>query len=126
MSGNVYDWTSTIWGETLQQTDYPYPYDAEDGRENDQEGSARRVVRGGSWGLNQDLARGASRNLDRPTVRNGDFGFRVVRRPTPQIVPFPFGLMNAPQGDGSLARQILGQGQSGCFQFMLIGSIECL
>jgi len=39
------------------------------------------VLRGGSWSLNQDLARAAVRGSLDPGYRNDDFGFRVVLRP---------------------------------------------
>ncbi|MBK9051888.1 MAG: SUMF1/EgtB/PvdO family nonheme iron enzyme [Chloroflexi bacterium] len=49
LSGNVWEWTTTIWGENLQNPTFTYPYNATDGREDWDEGTARRVVRGGSW-----------------------------------------------------------------------------
>ncbi|MCP5037471.1 MAG: formylglycine-generating enzyme family protein, partial [Rhodobacteraceae bacterium] len=49
LSGNVWEWTSTIWGSDLQTPEFPYPYRTDDGREDDQNGDVRRVVRGGSW-----------------------------------------------------------------------------
>jgi formylglycine-generating enzyme required for sulfatase activity len=56
LSGNVYTWTSSIY--------QPYPYRANDGREDVNRGEPR-VVRGGSWSLDQNLAR-ASFGLNLP------------------------------------------------------------
>ena len=81
LSGNVYEWTRTIWGTDINKPDFPYPYNATDGRDDQADGTSRRVVRGGSWGSYQYHARAASRNYDLPSVRNVGSGFRVVRRP---------------------------------------------
>jgi len=83
LSGNVWEWTSTIWGKELSASDYPYPYDAEDGREDPEDGESRRVVRGGSWLNDLNPARAAYRYYSRPPVRHNGYGFRlvVVRRP---------------------------------------------
>jgi len=78
MSGNVWEWTSTIWGESLQEPEFAYPYDAADGREDPERTNVRRVLRGGSWRSNQDLARAAFRFNLHPSVRDSDLGFRVV------------------------------------------------
>ncbi|MDZ4764130.1 MAG: SUMF1/EgtB/PvdO family nonheme iron enzyme, partial [Chloroflexota bacterium] len=45
LSGNVLEWVSTIY----DQDRYPYPYRADDGREDIQDANNARVVRGGSW-----------------------------------------------------------------------------
>jgi formylglycine-generating enzyme required for sulfatase activity len=76
LSGNVWEWT------TSQYQDYPYK--KEDGREEREDGEARRVVRGGSWGLNQVNARSAYRGDDVPNYRSSLGGFRVVVRPPSQ------------------------------------------
>ncbi len=72
MSGNVWEWTSSIYAD--------YPYDTADGREDAGATSERRGLRGGSWGHFQYAARVAFRYyyLD-PSLRSFDFGFRVVR-----------------------------------------------
>lgn len=81
LSGNVWEWTHTIWGTDFSKPDYPYPYNASDGRENPADGISRRVVRGCSWFDDQDYARTAYRLDYYPSVRNDDIGFRLVRRP---------------------------------------------
>ncbi len=74
MSGNVREWTNTVYRD--------YPYSATDGRESVSGEGASRVVRGGSWGNTQDDARAAYRNGSIPLSRNSYVGFRVVRPPS--------------------------------------------
>ena len=57
-----------------------------------------RVLRGGSWNNNQNNARAAYRNNNHPNNRNNNVGFRVVCRPTTQVVPFLQGLRTQGQG----------------------------
>jgi formylglycine-generating enzyme required for sulfatase activity len=73
LSGNVWDWTSTLYN----QEQFPYPYRADDGREDPRAGS-RRVARGGSWPDGQGLARAAYRSYSTPNSRYSHLGFRVV------------------------------------------------
>ena len=74
MSGNVWQWTRSIFKG--------YPYQPVDGRENLEDTSSSRVVRGGSWAFDPYHARVASRNGFRPVFRINGIGFRVVvRRP---------------------------------------------
>ncbi|MEN8691715.1 MAG: SUMF1/EgtB/PvdO family nonheme iron enzyme, partial [Desulfobacterales bacterium] len=50
MAGNVWEWTSSLWGEDWDKPEYRYPYDFIEGRENLKAGDdALRVLRGGSW-----------------------------------------------------------------------------
>lgn len=75
MSGNVWEWCWDRFG--------PYASD----RVTDPRGASAptgpggyRVVRGGGWIHAARYARVAGRNFDWPDVRNGNIGFRTVRR----------------------------------------------
>lgn len=71
MAGNVWEWVSSLYK--------PYPYDANDGRE-DMSSSGGRVLRGGSWINDFDYgARSAYRNEFLPDFFNGFVGFRCAR-----------------------------------------------
>ncbi|MCL4870524.1 MAG: SUMF1/EgtB/PvdO family nonheme iron enzyme [Anaerolineae bacterium] len=84
LSGNVWEWTSTLWGDKLPQPTYAYPYNRDDGREDPQDGTSRRVVRGGSWFGVRIGARAACRGRYPPDNRGNARGARVVRRsPSP-------------------------------------------
>jgi len=84
-SGNVWEWTTSLWGKRLQTPDYLYPYDAADGRECREEANLRRVMRGGSWKDYGGFARTTARNGGHPDHRLNDYGFRIVaRRPLSQ------------------------------------------
>jgi formylglycine-generating enzyme required for sulfatase activity len=71
MSGNVWEWCRTKW-----QNSYA---DYQD--DNDLEGDAARVLRGGAFSSDQSNARCAFRNWDDPSIRSDDIGFRVVVSP---------------------------------------------
>lgn len=74
MSGNVREWTSSLYAA--------YPYDAGDGRETDDEitASQQRVLRGGAWNTDDpaDL-RTASRLASDPASADSSTGLRCVR-----------------------------------------------
>lgn len=82
MLGNVQEWTSTLWGADSRKSDFPYPYQADDGREDPEDDTrllgAFRVHRGGSYrtkeGEVQCSSRGASSSLSKIKWR----GFRVL------------------------------------------------
>ncbi len=69
MAGNVLEWTSSLYE--------PYPYQAEDGRE-DPDDSGNRVVRGGSRGDDPARARSAYRDYLGPSYWDLEWGFRCV------------------------------------------------
>ncbi|MCA1899879.1 MAG: SUMF1/EgtB/PvdO family nonheme iron enzyme [Chloroflexi bacterium] len=68
MSGNVWEWTSSLYK--------PYPYKAEDGRE-DEKNAGPGVLRGGSWYDVADSVRAANRLSYAPVV-NLNVGFRCA------------------------------------------------
>ncbi|NPA93215.1 MAG: formylglycine-generating enzyme family protein, partial [Chloroflexi bacterium] len=79
MSGNVWEWTRSLWGEDWIKPDYGYPYDPADGREDlDAPPSVHRVLRGGSFVNNLRGARAAVRLRNAPLNRNWNRGIRVV------------------------------------------------
>lgn len=69
MHGNVAEWTRSAYR--------PYPYVADDGR-NEVKSNENRVVRGGSWYDRPAKATSAYRNSYRPYQGVFDVGFRVV------------------------------------------------
>lgn len=72
MSGNVWEWTSTI----IQ----PYPYDADDGREN-QDLYKERVWRGGPWSNGYWWVRSSVRYRSIPSYWFVNLGFRCAASP---------------------------------------------
>jgi formylglycine-generating enzyme required for sulfatase activity len=70
MAGNVWEWTASL--------DRPYPYAADDGRE-DPRAPGRRILRGGCYANPHSFARCACRFRLLPSVRNSFMGFRLAR-----------------------------------------------
>lgn len=74
MAGNVWEWTNSLYED--------YPYDANDGRDDDTGDSTdvRRVLRGGSFFNSTLNLRSAYRLGGGPNFEYGnDFGFRCIR-----------------------------------------------
>jgi formylglycine-generating enzyme required for sulfatase activity len=80
LSGNVWEWTRSVWGPEIEKPEFGYPYVANDGREN-LESPARRVLRGGAFYDEPWLVRCAVRLRYEPAARVVDSGFRVVVSP---------------------------------------------
>ena len=72
IAGNVWEWTSSLY--------QAYPYDAKDGRE-DLNASDIRVLRGGTWYVNDIYVRSAFRFWGSPSFANYYIGFRCARSP---------------------------------------------
>ena len=72
LSGNVWEWTASLYRG--------YPYVAGDGREDPAAGG-RRVLRGGSFGSGQYFVRCAYRYYFVPDYRSYYYGFRIVLSP---------------------------------------------
>lgn len=79
MSGNVWEWTRSLWGTDWQKPDFVYPYKPQDGREDLAAPQiVLRVLRGGAFHLYERLVRCAIRYGNNPVIRYGYLGFRVV------------------------------------------------
>jgi len=89
MSGNVWEWMSTVYGIDDGDHNYSeggerrfiYPYSATDGREQDNQDTAFvRAVRGGSWNyFNISLLRASYRDGESPNHTFNNIGFRCAR-----------------------------------------------
>ena len=73
MVGNVREWCATKWVDSYRGY--------EQAEDNDPEGDARRVLRGGVFFINDSGVRCARRLRDSPVSCSSDIGFRVVASP---------------------------------------------
>jgi formylglycine-generating enzyme required for sulfatase activity len=79
MTGNVWEWMRSLWGEDFKSQARVYPYDSSDGRENlKAPAQVLRVLRGGSFFNGSWDARCAFRYWFEPGFRSVNIGFRVV------------------------------------------------
>lgn len=79
MIGNVWEWTSTLWGPNWQESDFAYPYTSDDGREDGQaDSSVYRIFRGGSFSDELIQLRCSARRWYAPEHADKNRGFRVV------------------------------------------------
>ena len=83
MSGNVWEWTRSLWGENWEKPDFKYPYDPKDKQREDPKAGidVLRVLRGGSFFNFARLVRCANRFRSNPDRGNRNIGFRVVLSP---------------------------------------------
>jgi formylglycine-generating enzyme required for sulfatase activity len=73
MSGNVWEWTSTIYS-------FAYPYNPNDGRENPGDVNSKRTLRGGSWNWIAADSRTTARDDYAGQSSASDwYGFRCAR-----------------------------------------------
>ncbi len=80
MVGNLWEWTSTIYAPN----EYPYPYQADDGREDSADLTSPRVIRGGSWSNGDVWMRASVRKGKHPSADwYGYVGFRCARDGSP-------------------------------------------
>ncbi|QFY63725.1 formylglycine-generating enzyme family protein (plasmid) [Rhizobium grahamii] len=78
MTGQVWEWCTTLWGEDMATPSFRYPY-GDDGREADDAGPAvRRVLRGGCFSSNKMKACCTYRGSLEPDGFWRGNGFRVV------------------------------------------------
>jgi formylglycine-generating enzyme required for sulfatase activity/class 3 adenylate cyclase len=89
LCGNVVEWTLSLWGVSFDEAEYyRYPYNADDGREDEVASSDRqRVARGGSWHNSRFDARAANRDYLTPDYRDLSRGCRVCAPLTPLRIP---------------------------------------
>ena len=82
MSGNVWEWTRSLWGKG-DNPDFKFPYDPKDLRREDLKAArdVLRAVRGGSWGHYQRNCRAAHRSWFDPADFYYSVGFRVALSP---------------------------------------------
>ncbi len=80
MSGNVWEWTRSLWGMTPITTDFPYPYETSEAREDEYASDQLlRIVKGGAFHYGRGSIRAAFRGRERTDDLSPNFGFRVVR-----------------------------------------------
>ncbi|MBI1879105.1 MAG: formylglycine-generating enzyme family protein [Chloroflexi bacterium] len=79
MIGNVWEWTSTLWGPKWWESKFPYPYQPDDGREDlTATSTSHRLFRGGCFDEEIAQLRCSTRRWFAPDHQDKRCGFRVV------------------------------------------------
>ena len=82
MGGNIWEWTTTLWGSNRDKATFVYPYRSQDGRQDLNAGEEHyRIIRGGSYKDDRQGVRAACRDLDPPHYALSNLGFRVFLAP---------------------------------------------
>lgn len=82
MSGNVWEWTSSRWGNNADSPDFTYAqWPEQQAQRNQLDPMEFRIIRGGSWYYGSDFLRCAVRNGVHPHDRLSLLGFRIVNCP---------------------------------------------
>jgi iron(II)-dependent oxidoreductase len=83
MAGQVWEWTTTLWGDDMAVPQFKYPY-ADDGRENSAAGPGiRRVLRGGCFSSTRAKACCTYRGSLEPNGFWRGNGFRIAVSKSP-------------------------------------------
>jgi serine/threonine-protein kinase len=84
MVGNVWEWTSTNWGRKSDVSEFAYPYNELDGREDiNADDTVYRILRGGAYDRYKEYIRATYRRFLLPNSKKNILGFRVVQDITP-------------------------------------------
>ena len=75
---DCYDMNGNVWEWMRNKSFPPFPYPIDDLSWEEVEGSGSRVLRGGSFGLDNRDVRCAFRDSGNPSLRDYYFGFRLV------------------------------------------------
>ncbi len=80
VAGNVWEWTSSLWGKERDKPEFGYPYDPKDGRENlNLPDTVRRACcAAGRSGMTLRACAAPSVAGAIRSIRYGNLGFRVV------------------------------------------------
>ena len=89
MLGNVQEWTSTLWGSDPNASDFPYPYNSRDGREELEVSLFRvyRIHRGGCYRDEPARLRCSVRGCSPPDSKVPWRGLRVVLETRAELEP---------------------------------------
>jgi formylglycine-generating enzyme required for sulfatase activity len=80
MVGNVWEWTSTLWGLETSKPLFPYPFNLGDGRQNlNADETYYRVLRGGAYDRYAKYIRATYRRRLSPMRKYSVVGFRVAK-----------------------------------------------